>query len=169
MKPSHLALDRNHRPLHATPKATMSLFLNPLRSPAIFSTRSDRSAGVSTTRRRLLIQSFSDFAKRGRKNCFLVGGERVQNAVKVRNRGLVPVRKWMRRLVRFHCMKRKKRESVSLLREGFMKYCLVKRHCFPVYWDGENRRVLRGNWFARKGVDWLPLREYFLIFLSTRR
>ncbi|MBA0808562.1 hypothetical protein Gohar_024291, partial [Gossypium harknessii] len=37
---------------------------------------------------------------------------------------------------------------------------LVKRHCFPVYWNGENRRVLRGHWFARKGgVDWLPLRE----------
>jgi len=29
-----------------------------------------------------------------------------------------------------------------------------------VYWDGENRRVLRGHWFARKGgVDWIPLRE----------
>lgn len=37
---------------------------------------------------------------------------------------------------------------------------LVKRHCFPVYWNGENRRVLRGHWFARKGgLDWLPLRE----------
>ncbi|CAA0842411.1 Phospholipase SGR2 [Striga hermonthica] len=37
---------------------------------------------------------------------------------------------------------------------------LVKRHCFPVYWTGENRRVLRGHWFARKGgLDWLPLRE----------
>lgn len=36
---------------------------------------------------------------------------------------------------------------------------LVKRHSFPVYWDGENRRVLRGHWFARKGADWLPLRE----------
>ncbi|MCD7466831.1 hypothetical protein HAX54_003865 [Datura stramonium] len=37
---------------------------------------------------------------------------------------------------------------------------LVKRHCFPVYWNGENRRVLRGQWFARKGgLDWLPLRE----------
>lgn len=36
----------------------------------------------------------------------------------------------------------------------------MKRHCFPVYWDGENRRVLRGHWFARKGgVDWLPIRE----------
>ncbi|KAL0460390.1 UNVERIFIED_CONTAM: Phospholipase SGR2 [Sesamum latifolium] len=37
---------------------------------------------------------------------------------------------------------------------------LVKRHCFPVYWSGENRRALRGHWFARKGgLDWLPLRE----------
>ena len=37
---------------------------------------------------------------------------------------------------------------------------LVKRHCFPIYWNGENRRVLRGHWFARKGgLDWLPLRE----------
>lgn len=35
-----------------------------------------------------------------------------------------------------------------------------KRHCFPVYWNGDNRRVLRGHWFARKGgLDWLPLRE----------
>lgn len=37
---------------------------------------------------------------------------------------------------------------------------LVKRHCFPVYWNGEDRRVLRGHWFARKGgPTWLPLRE----------
>ncbi|KAL6976965.1 hypothetical protein U1Q18_025752 [Sarracenia purpurea var. burkii] len=37
---------------------------------------------------------------------------------------------------------------------------LVKRHCFPVYWNGENRRVLRGHWFACKGgLDWVPLRE----------
>lgn len=29
-----------------------------------------------------------------------------------------------------------------------------------MYWHGENRRVLRGHWFARKGgLDWLPLRE----------
>ena len=36
----------------------------------------------------------------------------------------------------------------------------MRRHCFPVYWNGENRRVLRGHWFARKGgLDWLPLRE----------
>lgn len=37
---------------------------------------------------------------------------------------------------------------------------LVRRHCFPVYWYGENRRVLRGHWFARKGgLDWHPIRE----------
>ncbi|XP_074263973.1 phospholipase SGR2 isoform X2 [Silene latifolia] len=37
---------------------------------------------------------------------------------------------------------------------------LAKRHCFPVYWNGENRRVLRGHWFAQSGgLDWLPLRE----------
>lgn len=37
---------------------------------------------------------------------------------------------------------------------------LLKRHLFPVYWSGENRRVLRGHWFARKvGLDWHPLRE----------
>ncbi|VAI88521.1 unnamed protein product [Triticum turgidum subsp. durum] len=37
---------------------------------------------------------------------------------------------------------------------------LMRRHCFPVYWNGENRRVLRGHWFARKGgLDWIPLRE----------
>jgi hypothetical protein len=41
-----------------------------------------------------------------------------------------------------------------------MQVDLVKRHCFPVYWNGENRRVLRGHWFARKGgLGWLPLRE----------
>ncbi|TQD80492.1 hypothetical protein C1H46_033955 [Malus baccata] len=42
---------------------------------------------------------------------------------------------------------------------GLYEVDLVKRHSFPVYWDGENRRVLRGHWFARKGADWLPLRE----------
>nr|XP_009625727.1 phospholipase SGR2 isoform X1 [Nicotiana tomentosiformis]XP_009625729.1 phospholipase SGR2 isoform X1 [Nicotiana tomentosiformis]XP_018633305.1 phospholipase SGR2 isoform X1 [Nicotiana tomentosiformis]XP_033517288.1 phospholipase SGR2 isoform X1 [Nicotiana tomentosiformis]XP_033517289.1 phospholipase SGR2 isoform X1 [Nicotiana tomentosiformis] len=43
---------------------------------------------------------------------------------------------------------------------GLYEVDLVKRHCFPVYWTGENRRVLRGHWFARKGgLDWLPLRE----------
>ncbi|KAK4408753.1 Phospholipase SGR2 [Sesamum angolense] len=43
---------------------------------------------------------------------------------------------------------------------GLYEVDLVKRHCFPVYWNGENRRVVRGHWFARKGgLDWLPLRE----------
>ncbi|XP_021288338.1 phospholipase SGR2 [Herrania umbratica] len=43
---------------------------------------------------------------------------------------------------------------------GLYEVDLVNRHCFPVYWNGENRRVLRGHWFARKGgMDWLPLRE----------
>ncbi|KAK4256407.1 hypothetical protein QN277_009277 [Acacia crassicarpa] len=43
---------------------------------------------------------------------------------------------------------------------GLYEVDLAKRHCFPVYWNGENRRVLRGHWFARKGgLDWLPLRE----------
>ncbi|KAL3616262.1 Phospholipase sgr2 [Castilleja foliolosa] len=43
---------------------------------------------------------------------------------------------------------------------GLYEVDLDKRHCFPVYWNGENRRVLRGHWFARKGgLDWLPLRE----------
>ncbi|XP_043809392.1 phospholipase SGR2 isoform X6 [Manihot esculenta] len=43
---------------------------------------------------------------------------------------------------------------------GLYEVDLVKRRCFPVYWNGENRRVLRGHWFARKaGLDWLPLRE----------
>ncbi|XP_014493841.1 phospholipase SGR2 isoform X2 [Vigna radiata var. radiata] len=43
---------------------------------------------------------------------------------------------------------------------GLYEVDLVSRHCFPVYWNGENRRVLRGHWFARKGgLDWLPLRE----------
>ncbi|EYU36875.1 hypothetical protein MIMGU_mgv1a018063mg [Erythranthe guttata] len=43
---------------------------------------------------------------------------------------------------------------------GLYEVDLVNRHCFPVYWNGENRRVLRGHWFARKGgLDWLPLRE----------
>ncbi|KAJ4843910.1 hypothetical protein Tsubulata_034436 [Turnera subulata] len=43
---------------------------------------------------------------------------------------------------------------------GLYEVDLVKRHCFPVYWNGENRRVLRGHWFARKGgLDWLPIRE----------
>ncbi|OVA14553.1 DDHD [Macleaya cordata] len=43
---------------------------------------------------------------------------------------------------------------------GLFEVDLARRHCFPVYWSGENRRVLRGHWFARKaGLDWLPLRE----------
>ncbi|KAK2658501.1 hypothetical protein Ddye_005034 [Dipteronia dyeriana] len=43
---------------------------------------------------------------------------------------------------------------------GLYEVDLIKRCCFPVYWNGENRRVLRGHWFARKGgLDWLPLRE----------
>ncbi|XP_075519759.1 phospholipase SGR2-like isoform X1 [Primulina tabacum] len=43
---------------------------------------------------------------------------------------------------------------------GLYEVDLAKRRCFPVYWNGENRRVLRGHWFARKGgLDWLPLRE----------
>ncbi|XP_051143262.1 phospholipase SGR2 [Andrographis paniculata] len=43
---------------------------------------------------------------------------------------------------------------------GLYEVDLVKRHCFPVYWNGEDRRVLRGHWFARKGgLNWLPLRE----------
>ncbi|XP_010518969.1 PREDICTED: phospholipase SGR2 isoform X1 [Tarenaya hassleriana] len=43
---------------------------------------------------------------------------------------------------------------------GLYEVDLVRRHCFPVYWNGENRRVLRGHWFARKGgLDWLPIRE----------
>ncbi|CAK9326054.1 unnamed protein product [Citrullus colocynthis] len=43
---------------------------------------------------------------------------------------------------------------------GLYEVDLVKRHCFPVYWNAENRRVMRGHWFARKGgLDWLPLRE----------
>ncbi|KAK4419768.1 Phospholipase SGR2 [Sesamum alatum] len=43
---------------------------------------------------------------------------------------------------------------------GLYEVDLVTRHSFPVYWNGDNRRVLRGYWFARKGgLDWLPLRE----------
>lgn len=41
-----------------------------------------------------------------------------------------------------------------------MQVDLVRRHSFPVYWNGENRRVLRGHWFAQSGsLDWLPIRE----------
>ncbi|GAB2219642.1 hypothetical protein Droror1_Dr00007279 [Drosera rotundifolia] len=43
---------------------------------------------------------------------------------------------------------------------GLYEVDLLRRHCFPVYWNGENRRVLRGHWFAQSGsLDWLPLRE----------
>lgn len=43
---------------------------------------------------------------------------------------------------------------------GLYEVDLVKRHSFPVYWNGENRRVLRGHWFAQNGgIDWFPLRE----------
>ncbi|CAN1196207.1 Phospholipase SGR2 [Linum perenne] len=43
---------------------------------------------------------------------------------------------------------------------GLYEVDLVRRHCFPVYWNGENWRALRGHWFARKGgIDWLPVRE----------
>ncbi|KAH9625877.1 hypothetical protein KSS87_016508 [Heliosperma pusillum] len=43
---------------------------------------------------------------------------------------------------------------------GLYEVDLAKRHCFPVYWNGEDRRVLRGHWFAQSGgLDWLPLRE----------
>lgn len=43
---------------------------------------------------------------------------------------------------------------------GLYEVDLTRRHSFPVYWNGENRRVLRGHWFARKGgLDWLPVRE----------
>ncbi|KAK1262953.1 hypothetical protein QJS04_geneDACA018576 [Acorus gramineus] len=43
---------------------------------------------------------------------------------------------------------------------GLYEVDLIRRHCFPVYWHGENRRVLRGQWFVRKsGLDWLPIRE----------
>nr|XP_043630701.1 phospholipase SGR2-like isoform X2 [Erigeron canadensis] len=43
---------------------------------------------------------------------------------------------------------------------GLYEVDLLKRQSFPVYWNGDNRRVLRGHWFARKGsLDWLPLRE----------
>ncbi|XP_072971763.1 phospholipase SGR2-like [Typha angustifolia] len=43
---------------------------------------------------------------------------------------------------------------------GLYEVDLTRRHCFPVYWNGENRRILRGHWFARKGsLDWIPVRE----------
>ncbi|KAF3340766.1 Phospholipase SGR2 [Carex littledalei] len=42
---------------------------------------------------------------------------------------------------------------------GLYEVNLMRRHCFPVYWNGENRRVLRGHWYAKAGPDWIPLRE----------
>lgn len=43
---------------------------------------------------------------------------------------------------------------------GLYEVDLLRRHSFPVYWNGDNRRVLRGHWFALKGgLDWFPLRE----------
>lgn len=43
---------------------------------------------------------------------------------------------------------------------GLYEVDLLRRRCYPVYWTGDHRRVLRGHWFAQKGgLDWLPLRE----------
>lgn len=43
---------------------------------------------------------------------------------------------------------------------GLYEVDLFQRRCYPVYWTGDHRRVLRGHWFAQKGgLDWLPLRE----------
>lgn len=43
---------------------------------------------------------------------------------------------------------------------GLYEVDLYRRRCFPIYWTGDHRRVLRGHWFAQKGgLDWLPLRE----------
>ncbi|KAI3721111.1 hypothetical protein L2E82_32115 [Cichorium intybus] len=43
---------------------------------------------------------------------------------------------------------------------GLYEVDLLRRHSFPVYWNGDNRRVLRGHWFALKGgLDWFPPRE----------
>eukprot|EP00850_Spirogloea_muscicola_P001411 SM000005S17208 [mRNA] locus=s5:845442:851065:+ [translate_table: standard] len=43
---------------------------------------------------------------------------------------------------------------------GLYEVNLSSRRCSPVYWQGEDRRVLRGLWFAMKmGGEWLPLRE----------
>lgn len=52
-------------------------------------------------------------------------------------------------------------ETVGVpVKGGLYEVDLLKRYCFPVYWHGEHRRVLRGQWFARKGgLEWLPLRE----------
>lgn len=52
-------------------------------------------------------------------------------------------------------------ETVGVpVKGGLYEVDISKRYCFPVYWHGEHRRVLRGQWFARKGgLEWLPLRE----------
>lgn len=44
--------------------------------------------------------------------------------------------------------------------DGAAQVELETRRSFPVYWKGEDRRVLRGQWFARThSSHWLPLRE----------
>ncbi|XP_024522407.1 phospholipase SGR2 [Selaginella moellendorffii] len=52
-------------------------------------------------------------------------------------------------------------EAVGVpVKGGLYEVDLDSRRCFPVYWGGEHRRVLRGHWFAQRGsLDWLPLRE----------
>ncbi|KAJ0080690.1 hypothetical protein Patl1_10762 [Pistacia atlantica] len=59
------------------------------------------------------------------------------------------------------CQLYEEEERVGVpVKGGLYEVDLVKRHCFPVYWNGDTRRVLRGHCFARKGgLDWLPLRE----------
>ncbi|CAM0910745.1 unnamed protein product [Alopecurus aequalis] len=59
------------------------------------------------------------------------------------------------------CLYKVEEERVGVpVKGGLYEVDLMRRHCFPVYWNGENRRVLRGHWFARKGgLDWIPLRE----------
>ncbi|KAF4354904.1 hypothetical protein F8388_013853 [Cannabis sativa] len=57
------------------------------------------------------------------------------------------------------CKEEEERVGVPV-KGGLYEVDLLRRHSFPVYWSGDNRRVLRGHWFARKGgLDWLPLRE----------
>uniref|UniRef100_A0A0E0LQI7 DDHD domain-containing protein n=1 Tax=Oryza punctata TaxID=4537 RepID=A0A0E0LQI7_ORYPU len=59
-----------------------------------------------------------------------------------------------------HCAARRKYLARTKSPSDGEDVDLMRRHCFPVYWNGENRRVLRGHWFARKGgLDWIPLRE----------
>ena len=44
-----------------------------------------------------------------------------------------------------------------------MQVDLLRRHSFPVYWNGDNRRALRGHCFARKGsLDWFHSRRILL-------